>query len=177
MQQGFAALSAGMEGKDVAPKPAEAGKPRAQIAGKLLVDFAAQVLGEGGAFARSGNGDLQVAATHDRAEKEIAIGDVVHAVAEDVSLNYPAINSRVYLRRIRGSDNNKVVVKVGDFEASLNPFEFPFGREFANFKASLGSNNAKSQSSSEQAANLVARDVACAYQKAAAAIKFEKDGQ
>jgi hypothetical protein len=163
MEQGFAVLAGAMEGKNLAPNPTETGKPWAQIVGKLLVNFAAQMLGEGGAFSRSGDGDLQVTATHDRAEKEITIGYVVHAIAKNVALDRAAVNSCVYLWRIRGGDSNRVAIEVGDFEASWNPFEFPCGCEFANFKASLGCNDVKVQSSFEQAANLFARDFAGAY--------------
>jgi hypothetical protein len=149
MEQGFAQFPGGMVGKNLAPKLTETRKPRTQIAGNLLIDLAAQLLGERGALPRSGNGDLQVTATHNCAEKEIAIGDVVYTVAEYVSLNCAAINSRIHFRRTRGGENNKMFIEVGDFEASLNPFEPPLGDEFANFTASFGSNNAKPQSSFE----------------------------
>ena len=89
------ALAAGMRGEDFTAKLAEILKPRAEVAGELLVDFAAKALGEGGAFSGGGDGDLQIAAADHRSEKEIAVGNVVDAVAQDAALGGSAVNGGV----------------------------------------------------------------------------------
>ena len=84
-----------MRGEDFAAKLAEILEPGAEVVGQLLVDFAAEALGEGGAFAGGGDGDLQVAAADHRAEEEVAVGNVVDAVAEDAALDGSAIDGGV----------------------------------------------------------------------------------
>ena len=59
---------------------------------ELLFEFFAEALGERGAFAVGGNGDLEIAALDDRAVVEVAVIDVVDGVAEDVALVGFAIN-------------------------------------------------------------------------------------
>ena len=77
----LALFAARMRGENFAAQLAEVREPRTQICGQLLVDFAAQPLRDGGAFAGGRDGDLQIAAADDRAEEEIAVGNVVDAVA------------------------------------------------------------------------------------------------
>ena len=86
MEQELARFAAGMGGENFAAKLAEVFEPGAEVVGELLVDFAAQALGKGGAFAGGGDGDLQIAAADDGAEEEVAVGNVVDAVAEDAAL-------------------------------------------------------------------------------------------
>ncbi len=87
VEQELARFAAWMRGENFAAKLAEIREPWAQIGGQLLVDFTAQALREGGAFAGSRDGDLQIAAADHGAEEEIAVGNVVDAVAEDVALD------------------------------------------------------------------------------------------
>ena len=75
-----------MGGEDVAAELAEICEPGAEVLRQLLVDFAAEALGEGGAFTCGGDGDLEIAAGDDGAKEEVAVGDVVDAVAGDVAL-------------------------------------------------------------------------------------------
>jgi hypothetical protein len=81
MQQQAAVFTARKRLENFPAQLADLHQPRAKIFGQLLVDLAAQALREGGAFAGGGDGDLQVAAADHRAKKEIAIGNVVDAVA------------------------------------------------------------------------------------------------
>jgi hypothetical protein len=63
MKEGFARLAAGMGGEDFAAQGAKRFKPWAQVLRKLLIDFAAQPLGNGRALAGSRDCDLEVPAT------------------------------------------------------------------------------------------------------------------
>jgi hypothetical protein len=83
----LARFAAGMRGENFAAQFAEILKPGAEVFRQLLVDFAAQALGDGGAFAGGGDGDLQIAAADHGAEEEIAVGNVVDAVAQDAALD------------------------------------------------------------------------------------------
>src|SRR5208337_3597687 len=100
MQQKFAVLAAGKCFENLAPKLTQISKPRPEIFRQQLVNLAAQVLRESGTFSGSGDGDLQVAPADHRSEEEIAIGNVVDAVAQDASLDGSPVNGCVHLRRI-----------------------------------------------------------------------------
>ena len=92
MEQRFPGLAAGVRFENLAAELAETFKPGGKVAGQLLVDFAAEALGDGGTFSGGGDGDLQGSAADHRTEKEIAVGNVVDAVAKNVSLDRAAIN-------------------------------------------------------------------------------------
>jgi hypothetical protein len=82
MQQQFALFAA----LDASPALHGASVPRfsshgPQIFWELFVDLAAQTLRNSGAFACRRDGDLQIAAPDHRAEEEIAVGNIVDAVA------------------------------------------------------------------------------------------------
>ena len=68
VQQRLALFAARMSGQNFAAKFAQIREPGTKILGQLLIDFAAQTLRDGGTFAGGRNGDLQIAAAHDRAE-------------------------------------------------------------------------------------------------------------
>src|ERR1035441_5315877 len=74
MQQFFSRVAARMRFKNFAPEMAQAGKPWAEIARKLLVNFPAQMLSDSRAFAGRGDADLQVTAAHHRTEEKVAVG-------------------------------------------------------------------------------------------------------
>ena len=84
MKQEPCALRRGDAWRELRGEGGRGFEPGAEVVRQLLVDFAAQALGDGGAFAGGGDGDLQVAAADHGAEEEIAVGDIVDAVAEDV---------------------------------------------------------------------------------------------
>ena len=56
------------------------------------------------------------------------------------------------------------------------PFEFAFGGELADFRARLGGDDAKAQTSFQQAADFVEGYRACTDQQGRAAFEFEEDG-
>jgi len=64
---------------------AEPFEPGGVFGAELLFEFLAKALGERGAFAVGGDGDLEVAALDDGAVEEVAIIGVVDGVAEDAA--------------------------------------------------------------------------------------------
>jgi hypothetical protein len=177
MQQFFSRVAARMRFKNFAPEMAQAGKPWAEIARKLLVNFPAQMLSDSRAFTGGGNGDLQVTAAHHRTEEKVAVGNVVYAIAKYVALNRASIDGGINFRRVCRCDHEVVTVKVGEFKVTLDPFKPAFGGQFANFHARIGCNDAQSASGLAQAANLIARNIARANQQAATAFELEEDGK
>jgi hypothetical protein len=175
MKQKPSLFVARMGGEDFAAKLAEVLKPWAEVRGELLVDFAAQALGNGGAFAGGGDGDLEIAATDDGAEEEIAVGDVIDAVGEDAATHRFAINEGVYFGHIGGGDYQRVGVEVGRLKGALDPFKFAFAGELLDFGACGWRHDAELEAGCEKRSKLFKRDVASAYQEATAAIEFEED--
>ena len=64
---------------------AEPIEPGGIFGAELCLEFLAQALGQGGAFAVGGNADLEIAALDDGAVVEMAVVDVIGGIAEDVA--------------------------------------------------------------------------------------------
>ena len=73
-----------LRAKDLAGS-AEPIEPGGVFGTELFLEFLAEALGEGGAFAVGGDGDLEIAALDDGAVEEVAVGDVIDGIAEDVA--------------------------------------------------------------------------------------------
>src|SRR5208282_5724923 len=115
---------------------AKLGEPIPNIYRELLVDLAAQSLSNRRAFAGRGDGDLQISAADHRTEEEVAIGNVVHAVAGDAARDGLAINRRVDFGHIGGGDDDEVAVEIGGLKLALDPLELALSGELANFRSS-----------------------------------------
>src|SRR5271168_681349 len=170
MQQRLSLFATRMSLEDFAAELSQIFQPCAKIFGQLLVDLAAKSLGDGGAFSRSRDGDLQVASADDGAKIKVAVGNVIHTIANDVSFDTAPINSGVDHRRISRGDDKEVAVEVEDFEAALKPFELTFGGELLDFGPGMGGDHSELDPGLEQAAYLFERDVARADEQAAAAV-------
>ena len=105
---------------------------------QLLIDLAAKPLRNVRAFAARRDGDLQIAARDQRSKKEIAVGNVIHSVAESVSFDRAPVDSRVHLGIVGRSDNQEIAVQIGSFKAALHPFELVFECQIGNLDACLG---------------------------------------
>jgi len=105
MEQKPAWLAGRESCKNLAAKLPERFKPRAKILWQLLVYLAAQALSKGGAFSCGRDSNLQVAATDHRTKKEIAVWNVVDAVADNAQLDRPMIDCRINLWRIRSGNH------------------------------------------------------------------------
>jgi len=177
VQEQAALFATRMRREDFAAQFAELGEPGTEILGKLLVDFAAQALREGGAFASRGDSDLQVAAADYGAEEEVAVGNVVDAIAGDAARDSLAIDCCVDFGHIGGRDDDEVAVEIGGLELAFDPFELAFGGELADFRAGLWRNHAELDAGLEQAVEFFARDRSRAHQQAGAAVEFQKNRQ
>src|ERR1700757_2147113 len=103
-------------GAEVFALGAEVVKPGGVFGSELLFQILAQALGERRAFAVGGDGDLQVAALDNGAVVEVAVLDVVDAVAEDLALAGFAEDGSVDVGEKGGGDDQEFPVKVGRFE-------------------------------------------------------------
>src|SRR5665213_2599171 len=112
----------------------ETRQPFASIQRKLLVNFAAQTLRYSGTFAGCGDGNLQRTAADDRAEKEIAVGNIVNTVAGNVSHHRFAINRVVDFRRVGSGDDEKASFQIFRLERALDKFEFALGSKLMHFR-------------------------------------------
>ncbi len=126
MQQQFTVLAAGKGLENFAPELRPDSQARAKIIWQQFVDLTAQMLRECGAFSGSGDCDLQICRADHRSEKEIAVRNIVNAVAKNPTLDCAPINSRVHLGRIGGSNDQVVSVEIGEFKSALDPFDFAF---------------------------------------------------
>jgi hypothetical protein len=168
---------AGMRGEDLAAEFAEVGEPGTEILGQLLVNLAAKSLGKGGAFSGSGNGDLEVAAGDDGAEEEIAIGNIVNAVAEDVALEGSGVYGLVDDGRVCCGDDDEIAVEVGEIEGALDDGELAFLCELADFRTNLRRDYVETETGLKERADLLEGHVACADQQTGTAFEFEEDGE
>src|SRR5208337_1910343 len=166
-----------MRCKHLAPKLTKLFEPCTKILGQLHIDLAAEALRKGRAFSSGRDGNLKIASADHGTKEEIAVGNVVHAVAEDIARHSLAVNSGVDRGRISRRDDEEVSVEIGRFEGALNPLELPFLSQLANLRPCFGRNKAQRQPGLEQRAYFVQRDVARAHQQAAAAFELEEDWQ
>jgi hypothetical protein len=126
VEQEFALFAAGMGGEHFAAELADILKPGAEVVGELLVDFAAKTLGEGGALSGSGDGDLEIAAGDDGAEEKVAVGNVVHTVAEDIALKRAGIDGQVDGGHVGCRDDDEVAVEIGKRKGAFDERELSF---------------------------------------------------
>ena len=83
VEQFFALFGRRMIREDVAAKAADEAEPIAQGKIERGFDLAAKALGDGGAFARGGNCDLEIAASNHCGEVKIAVRRIIDRVGED----------------------------------------------------------------------------------------------
>jgi hypothetical protein len=131
-----------MGGEHFAAEVAKGFKPGAEVAGKLLVDFSAQTLSHGRALAGCRDRDLQVAAADDGAEVEIAIRDIVDAVAEDALLGCGLIDCMVHGWIVGGCNDEEHAIEVRRLEALLAPFNGAVRGHSADFRGCFRRNDA-----------------------------------
>ena len=111
------------------PQLAQLREPWSQILRQLLVNLLPQPLRHSRALAGRRNRNLQIAAAHHRPKKEIAVGNIVHAVARNAARQRFAINRRVHLWHVGRRNHNKVAVKVRRLKLPLHPLEFSLSRQ------------------------------------------------
>jgi 1,4-dihydroxy-2-naphthoyl-CoA synthase len=111
-----------MDFENFAAECAKIFEPCAEVWRKLRIDFAAEALGNGGAFSSGGDCDLKIAAGDYGAEEKVAVGNVVNAVARDVSFEAALIDSGVCGWIVGGGYDQEVAVEIGGVEGALDQF-------------------------------------------------------
>src|ERR1700679_1814791 len=161
-----------MSCEDIAAELAEIREPGTQISRKLLVDFAAEPLCEGWTFAGGRDGDLEIAAAYDGSKEEIAVGDIVDRVAEDVTVERALVNGGVHFGIVCRGDDEEVAIEICEIERTFDPFQLALGGKKADLFVGFGGDNAKTDTGFEKTADLVERDSACPDQQAGAAVEL-----
>jgi hypothetical protein len=175
MQQSLASLAPGMSCEDFTPELAEILEPGAEVFGKLLVDLAAQSLGDGGAFSAGRDSDLQVATAYDRAKIKIAIWNVIDTVTNNIALHRGFIDRSIDLGRSRRRDDEELAVKVGGFEAAWNPVEIALQRELLDLGTGFGSDDGEISTCFKQGTDLLECNGSSADEQDAASGEIEKE--
>jgi hypothetical protein len=176
MQNQAPLFTAWVRGQDFAAQFPDGLQPRAQVGGQLFIDLAPQPLRQSRTFTRRRDGDLQLAAAHHRAKKEIAVGNIVHAVARDIAIHRGAIDGGVHLGYVGGRNRDEDPIEVGWLELARYPFQPARARQFSHLCARLGSHNPQSRAGFEQRRDFIDRYRARTGHQAAAAVELEEDG-
>ena len=100
-------------------------EPWAEIFGELLIDLAAQALRQCWALACGGDGDLQISATHHRAEIEIAVGRIVDCIAENAALYRGCIDGVIHCRSFGSGDDEECAFEIRRIEFAAVPGDLP----------------------------------------------------
>src|SRR6185437_16082454 len=108
-----------------------------------------------GAFARGGDGDLEVAARDDGAEIEVAVGRVVNGIAEDVSLNGGVVNGGVYGRVVGCGNDEEGVVEIVGRKGALFEGDGSGSGESGDFRMDARGDDADAGFGGEQGLNLL----------------------
>ncbi len=177
VQQQAAFFAAGMCRQNLATQLADLFEPGAKVLRKLLIDFAAQPLRQRGALTGGGDCDLQWAARDHGPEEEIAVGNIVDAVAEDAVLRGFTIDRRIYVGLIGRRDDELLAIEIGRIEGPLDPLDCAVACQRADFRTCFGRDNAQVRAGLEQAADLVERDCAGPDNQDGTAFEFQKDRQ
>src|ERR1700726_3910659 len=135
-------------------------QPRRILRGILLPQFFSETLCERGTFSVRGDGNLQIAALDDGAVVEMAVGDVVHGVAENTADFGGLKDCGVY--RLNGSrgDNQSSVLQIGRSEFLRRPLNFAGFYPGGNLRINLRSDDPHASVSLEEARDFAGCDVA-----------------
>ena len=136
---GFGIVGLGAEGFAGGAEPLE---PVFVFGAELFFEFFAEALGERGAFAVGGDGDLEIAALDDGAVVEVAVLDVVDGVAEDSALVGFEEDGGVDVWERGGGDDEKDAGEIFGREEFWEPGDFAgadvFGELWGEFRGDDG---------------------------------------
>jgi len=114
---------------NLAAQVAEIVEPVAGVEGELSVDVFADLLSEGRAGSGGRDGDLEVTATDDRREVEVAEGRVVDGVAEDVLFRSFVVDGAVDGGDVGGGYDEELAGEVAGSVLALMPHDLACGRK------------------------------------------------
>lgn len=123
---------------DLTPQVAKVVEPVTGIEWELGVDVFADLLSEGGAGSSGRDGDLQITATDDGREVEVAEGRVVDGVAEDVFPRGFVVDSAIDGGHVGGGDDEEVSGQVAGGVLALMPLDLAFRRKLSDAFRALG---------------------------------------
>jgi hypothetical protein len=153
---------------------AEPVDPRRIFRTELLFEFFAETLGQGWALAVGGDGDLELAALDYGAAVEVAMVDVVHGVAKDVTLVSFFEDGGVDLGERSGSDDEEFAVEVSAFKWFREPINFAVAGPFHELGDELGGHDGNVSTGLEEAGDLGGGDGAATYDQDGSVVEFEK---
>jgi len=133
VEQFLALLGWRMVREDVAAKAAHEAKPIAQRKVERGFDFPAKALSDGGALARGGNCDLEIASTDDSGKEKIAVRLVVDGIDEDPAGLRREKNIAIHGGAAGGGDGEKNVAEIVCAEFAAMPGDIPCGCKFRCF--------------------------------------------
>ena len=108
----------GMRGEDFAAELAQILEPGAEVVGSCSSISRRRRWATAGLSPLVEMAICRLAAADDGAEEEIAVGNVVDAVAEDVALDCAAIDGGVDFGGVGGGDDEEVAVEVGGLRSA-----------------------------------------------------------
>ncbi len=178
VQELLAGLVEGFELEDFAAQVAEFGEPGAEVEREGGIQLLTEALGERGGLAGGGDGNLQVAALDDRGEVEVAVGWVVHGVAEDGFGGGFEVDGAVDLGDVGGGDDEEGAGgDVAGGVGALMPGDGSLGCEFFDCRRGFGRDDGDGSFGGAQGFDLGFGEVAGTDDDAGAAGEFEEDGE
>ena len=175
VQEEAAGFVEGFGGDDFTAEVTEVGEPVPEVERELVVQLSAKLLGEGGRVPGGGDGDLEVAATDDRREVEVAERRVVDGVADDAFLGGFGEDGTIDCRVVGGGDDEEGIVEVAVFVWALEQRYLAIGGEFGDYRVSLRGDDGDAGVGGAERRDLRLGQMACADDDAWATGEFEED--
>src|ERR1700722_1112845 len=174
VEQFFALFSRRMIGEDVAAKAADEAKPVSQRKNERGFNLAAKAVGDGGAFARGGNCNLEIASPDDSGEIKITVRRIVDGIGEDPARLCCEENLAIHGGAAGGGDGEKSVAKIVGVKFALVPDDTSCGGKFGYFGFRLRCDDGDLRAGAEQGSDLRGGDCTGSDDQARATLDFDK---
>jgi hypothetical protein len=175
MEETLALFGRRMLCHDFATSVADQVQPVGNAIVEALFNFLPKPLGHCGAFPGSRDGDLEIAAADDSGKIKIAVGRIVHGIAEDAEAlgfdKYGAIDRSVG----RGSDGKECACEVGKLKFARQPADLSGSGELLYFGICAGRDDGDAGSGFEKRCDLRSCDRAGANDEAWASSELDEN--
>ncbi len=141
---------------------------------ELLLEFPAKALSERGAFAVSGDGDLEIATLDDGAVIEMAVIDVVNGVAEDVASVGFGKDLSVEITDGCSSDDEEYAGEIFGMEGLGRPIKLAITEKFGEGRVEFRRNDAECGAGFEKTGYFLRGNGATANDEDAAVGEFQE---
>src|SRR5580700_2348867 len=158
VEQFFALFSRRMMGEDVAAKAADEAKPVSQRKIERGFNLAAKALGDGGAFARGGNCNLEIASPDDSREIKITVRRIVDGIGEDPARLRCEENFAIHGGAAGSSDGEKNISEIVCVKFALVPSDISCGGKFRYFGFGLRCDDGDMRGGAKQGCDLGSGD-------------------